>query len=131
MVWNAVHPVRARQYLPHKQRHPALREDSRLRRESPPPNAGGQGWQLPRVRRDGPGPSLPPLRRPLALLCQRRSRAIIRQNVIFALAVIVVPIIAGATGLATLGPAVLLHEDSTILVVLNALRLLAFGTPRS
>jgi Cd2+/Zn2+-exporting ATPase len=70
-------------------------------------------------------------RLPFAIALSRRSRAIIRQNVIFALAVIVVLIIAGATGLATIGPAVLLHEGSTILVVLNALRLLAFDTPKT
>ncbi len=70
-------------------------------------------------------------RLPFAIALSRRSRAIIRQNVIFALAVIVVLIIAGATGVATIGPAVLLHEGSTILVVLNALRLLAFNTRQS
>jgi Cd2+/Zn2+-exporting ATPase len=70
-------------------------------------------------------------RLPFAIALSRRARSIIRQNVVFALAVIAVLIIAGATGFATIGPAVLLHEGSTILVVLNALRLLAFDTPRT
>ncbi|MBK8916041.1 MAG: heavy metal translocating P-type ATPase [Phycisphaerales bacterium] len=68
-------------------------------------------------------------RLPFAVGLSRRARVIIRQNVVFALGVIGVLIVAGATGLATIGPAVVLHEGSTIVVILNALRLLGFNGP--
>lgn len=69
------------------------------------------------------------MRLPFAVALSRRARTIIRQNIAFALSVIGVLIVAGATGLATIGPAVVLHEGSTIVVILNALRLLAFNGP--
>jgi Cd2+/Zn2+-exporting ATPase len=54
----------------------------------------------------------------------RRARGIIAQNLALALGVILVVAPLGALGLAPLGLAVLMHEGSTVLVVLNALRLL-------
>ncbi|MCA9279907.1 MAG: heavy metal translocating P-type ATPase [Phycisphaeraceae bacterium] len=56
----------------------------------------------------------------------RAARRILMQNLIFAMMVIVVVAPLGALGFANLGIAVLLHEGSTILVVLNSLRLLGF-----
>jgi Cd2+/Zn2+-exporting ATPase len=63
---------------------------------------------------------------PRAILLSRWSRRIIQQNLIIALGVIAMIAPAAALGWATLGVAVLLHEGSTVVVVLNALRLLAF-----
>jgi Cd2+/Zn2+-exporting ATPase len=64
---------------------------------------------------------------PRAISLSRWSRRIIQQNLIIALGVIAMIAPAAALGWATLGVAVLLHEGSTVVVVLNALRLLAFG----
>ena len=58
----------------------------------------------------------------------RRAASVIRQNLVIALGVIAVVAPLGALGYATLGVAVLLHEGSTIVVVLNALRLLGYGS---
>lgn len=54
----------------------------------------------------------------------QRLNKIIRQNVIFAVGVIAVLIILNLFGLISLPLAVLFHEGSTILVILNGLRLL-------
>jgi Cd2+/Zn2+-exporting ATPase len=59
-----------------------------------------------------------------ALRLSHRARAIVIQNLIIALAVILIVAPLAATGQTTLGIAVLLHEGSTVIVVLNALRLL-------
>lgn len=61
---------------------------------------------------------------PFAVKLGRATRMIIVQNLGIALGVIVFLIITSLFGLATLGAAVVLHEGSTIVVVLNALRLL-------
>lgn len=53
-----------------------------------------------------------------------RARAILRQNLVIALGVIGTVAPLAVLGHAELGLAVLLHEGSTVLVVLNALRLL-------
>lgn len=63
---------------------------------------------------------------PQAIALSRQSRRIIMENLIIALGVIALIAPAAALGWATLGVAVLLHEGSTVVVVLNALRLLAF-----
>lgn len=63
---------------------------------------------------------------PDAFGLSRFSRKIIAQNLIFALAVIIIVSPLAALGFANLAFAVLLHEGSTILVVLNALRILRF-----
>ena len=56
----------------------------------------------------------------------RASRAIIRQNLVIALGVIVLLIVTSVLGWVQLPGAVVLHEGSTIVVVLNALRLLGY-----
>jgi Cd2+/Zn2+-exporting ATPase len=56
----------------------------------------------------------------------RASARIIRQNLIIALGVILLLVIASLTGAIALSLAVVVHEGSTIVVVLNALRLLAW-----
>lgn len=65
-------------------------------------------------------------RLPFAIGLSRASRAIIKQNVVVALAVIVLLVVATTTGVIGIGPAVLVHEGSTLVVVANALRLLAY-----
>lgn len=59
----------------------------------------------------------------------RRTRTIIRQNLVIALGVIAALMIATVTGLAGLGVAVFFHEGSTLVVIANALRLLAYQGP--
>ncbi len=61
-----------------------------------------------------------------AVLLARRTQLIVKQNLVIALGVITVVAPLGALGYAHLGVAVLLHEGSTVVVVLNALRLLGW-----
>jgi Zn2+/Cd2+-exporting ATPase len=63
---------------------------------------------------------------PEAIGLSRFSRRIIAQNLCLALGVILFMAPAAAIGEATLGIAVVAHEGSTVLVVLNALRLLVY-----
>lgn len=58
-----------------------------------------------------------------AVSLSRRTRAIIRQNVILSLGVVAILVPATIFGLG-IGPAVAMHEGSTLVVVINALRLL-------
>jgi Cd2+/Zn2+-exporting ATPase len=67
---------------------------------------------------------------PFAVGLSRASRAIIRQNLAVSLGVIGLLIITSVLGLVQLSGAVILHEGSTIIVVLNALRLLRFSLNR-
>lgn len=63
---------------------------------------------------------------PFAVALARQTRAIIRQNLFASLFVIALLIVATTTGLVGMGPAVIVHEGSTLLVIANALRLLVF-----
>jgi Cd2+/Zn2+-exporting ATPase len=63
---------------------------------------------------------------PFAIGLSRRARAVIRQNLIVSLGMVALLIPATLFGL-NLGVAVLFHEGSTLVVVANALRLLAFN----
>ena len=62
---------------------------------------------------------------PFAVGLSRQTSRIIRQNLWFSLGMVAFLVPATVLGL-RLGPAVLLHEGSTLLVVLNALRLLTY-----
>ena len=64
-----------------------------------------------------------------AVALARRTRRIIRQNLVIALGVIAVLIGVTTSGLAGIGPAVVFHEGSTLVVIVNALRLLRFRVP--
>jgi Cd2+/Zn2+-exporting ATPase len=64
-----------------------------------------------------------------AVELSRRTRRIIRQNLTVALAVIAVLVTGTLLGVTTLPLGVVGHEGSTIVVVLNGLRLLG-GVPR-
>lgn len=63
---------------------------------------------------------------PEAVGLSRFSRRIIFQNLVIALGVILVMAPVAALGGASLGVAVIFHEGSTVVVVLNALRLLVY-----
>jgi Cd2+/Zn2+-exporting ATPase len=63
---------------------------------------------------------------PDAIALSRFSRRIIAQNLTIALGVICVLAPLAAMGVAQLGVAVLFHEGSTVVVVLNAMRLLVY-----
>ncbi len=63
-------------------------------------------------------------RLPFAIGLSRKARVIIRQNLYLSLAVIAALILATTTGVFGIGPAVFIHEGSTLLVIGNALRLL-------
>jgi len=65
---------------------------------------------------------------PLAVGLSRATSRVIRQNLWVSLGVVAVLIPATILGL-NIGTAVLFHEGSTLLVVINALRLLAFQAP--
>ncbi len=62
---------------------------------------------------------------PFAVGLSRHTRSVIRQNVFVSLGIVAVLVPATIFGLG-IGPAVAIHEGSTLLVVFNALRLLAF-----
>lgn len=62
---------------------------------------------------------------PFAVGLSRRTRGIIRQNVFVSLGIVALLVPATIFGLG-IGPAVAVHEGSTLLVVFNALRLLAY-----
>ena len=63
---------------------------------------------------------------PFAVGLGRATRAIIMQNLFISLGVIALLVVASLTGWASIGVAVVFHEGSTIVVVLNALRLLGY-----
>ena len=66
---------------------------------------------------------------PLAIGLSRATRRIIRQNLWMSLGMVAFLVPATISGL-NIGPAVALHEGSTLVVVVNALRLLAYQSDR-
>ncbi len=65
---------------------------------------------------------------PFAVGLSRQTRAVIKQNLWISLGMVAFLVPATTLGL-SLGPAVVLHEGSTLVVVVNALRLLLFKSP--
>ena len=65
-------------------------------------------------------------RLPYAIELSRASRRMIRQNLLISLGVIALLVPSALFGLASIGVAIVFHEGSTLIVVLNALRLLGF-----
>jgi len=65
---------------------------------------------------------------PFAVGLSRQTRSIILQNVVVSLGIVAILIPSTILGLG-IGPAVAVHEGSTLLVVFNALRLLAYRDP--
>jgi len=66
---------------------------------------------------------------PFAIGLSRKAKSIIKQNLWISLGVVGILIPLTIFGITTIGPAVLLHEGSTLIVVFNALRLLAYKKP--
>lgn len=65
-------------------------------------------------------------RLPFAIGLSRKAKSIIRQNLIMSLGMVAILIPLTVLGIAEIGPAVIAHEGSTLVVVANALRLLAY-----
>ncbi len=63
-------------------------------------------------------------RLPLTMKLSRKTKSIIRQNIFVSIGVILIMIPLAIIGMATIGPAVAIHEGSTIAVAVNALRIL-------
>ncbi|MEQ9438445.1 MAG: heavy metal translocating P-type ATPase [Cyclobacteriaceae bacterium] len=63
---------------------------------------------------------------PFAIGLSRRAKGIIKQNLWMSLGIVALLIPSTIFGLANIGIAVLIHEGSTLVVVFNALRLLAY-----
>ena len=63
---------------------------------------------------------------PFAIGLSRKAKAIIKQNLWVSLGIVALLIPATIFGFANIGIAVVIHEGSTLLVVFNALRLLAY-----
>jgi len=63
---------------------------------------------------------------PFAIGLSRKSKSIIRQNLVISLGMVAILIPLTMLDIANIGPAVAAHEGSTLVVVLNALRLLAY-----
>lgn len=65
---------------------------------------------------------------PFAIALSRKAKQIIKQNLVISLGMVAVLVPLTVMGIAEIGPAVIAHEGSTLVVVLNALRLLGFNT---
>ncbi|QRM88440.1 heavy metal translocating P-type ATPase [Lacinutrix sp. WUR7] len=63
---------------------------------------------------------------PFVIGLSRASKRIIKENIFISLAVVAVLVPVTILGLTNIGIAVLFHEGSTVIVVINALRLLAY-----
>lgn len=64
---------------------------------------------------------------PFTIGLSRKARAIIKQNLWISLGMVAILIPLTISGIASIGPAVIAHEGSTLLVVFNALRLLVYN----
>ena len=65
-------------------------------------------------------------RLPYAVGLARRARTLLRQNLAIAGGMMAVLLLLAAAGILKIGPAVIGHEGSTLVVIANALRLLAY-----
>lgn len=65
-------------------------------------------------------------RLPFAIGLARRSRTILRQNLVIAAGMMLLLLTAAALGVLAIGPAVIGHEGSTLVVIANALRILRY-----
>lgn len=65
-------------------------------------------------------------RLPFLIGLSRASKRIIHQNIWISMGMVAILVPATLFGIASIGPAVIFHEGSTLLVVLNALRLLVY-----
>ncbi|MGZ5253680.1 MAG: heavy metal translocating P-type ATPase, partial [Flavitalea sp.] len=65
---------------------------------------------------------------PFAIGLSRKAKLIIKENLIISLGMVAILVPLTISGTISMGPAVIGHEGSTVLVVFNALRLLAYKT---
>ena len=65
-------------------------------------------------------------RLPFAIGLSRQAKRVITQNLFISLGVIALLVLATLSGVASIGPAVIVHEGSTLVVIANALRLLRY-----
>lgn len=63
---------------------------------------------------------------PFAIGLSRKAKTIIRQNLFISLGMVIILIPLTILDIASIGPAVIAHEGSTLVVVFNALRLLVY-----
>lgn len=63
---------------------------------------------------------------PFAIGLSKKAHGIIKQNLVISLGMVIILIPLTILGIAHIGPAVIGHEGSTLIVVFNALRLLAY-----
>jgi Cd2+/Zn2+-exporting ATPase len=70
-------------------------------------------------------------RLPFAIGLSRRARSVIKQNLYLSLGMIAFLVLATTTGFLGIAPTVVLHEGSTLVVIVNALRLLTYRGPAS
>jgi Cd2+/Zn2+-exporting ATPase len=68
-------------------------------------------------------------RLPFAIGLSRRARGAIKQNLYISLGMIGFLVLATTTGFLGIAPTVVLHEGSTLVVIINALRLLTYNGP--
>jgi Cd2+/Zn2+-exporting ATPase len=68
---------------------------------------------------------------PFAIGLSRQTRKIILQNIFISLGVIALLVPSALVGVASIGIAIVFHEGSTVVVVLNALRLLKYELDRT
>lgn len=66
---------------------------------------------------------------PFAIGLSRKSKQIIKQNLVISLGMVAILVPLTIMGTIAIGPAVVGHEGSTVVVVLNALRLLRYEVP--
>ena len=66
---------------------------------------------------------------PFAIALSRATRSAVRQNLFFSLGVIAVLVLTSVLGVTSISSAVIFHEGSTLAVIANGLRLLAFRGP--
>ena len=67
---------------------------------------------------------------PFAIGLSKKAKTIIKQNLVISMGMVIFLVPMTISGLAKIGPAVVGHEGSTILVVFNALRLLVYKKAR-
>lgn len=67
---------------------------------------------------------------PFAIGLSRQSRSIIRQNLVISMGMVAILIPLTILGISGIGPAVIGHEGSTLVVVFNGLRLLVYQNSR-
>ncbi|RYY71090.1 MAG: heavy metal translocating P-type ATPase [Chitinophagaceae bacterium] len=68
---------------------------------------------------------------PFAIGLSKKAHSIIRQNLVISMGMVAILVPLTLLGIAHMGPAVIGHEGSTLVVVFNALRLLAYPNPHA